>query len=224
MAVVVFDLDDTLYKEQDFVHSAFRAIANALSNKGIDASEAYRVMEDAFSESRNPIDAILANYPSSIGEEQLVDIYRNHEPNISLDEETISVLSELQSLRHELALITDGRSRSQRNKIAALGLERYMPASHMYISEETGADKSHPDNFVAVQRRYPREKHYVYVGDNPAKDFVQPNRLGWVSVCLEDDGRNIHSQKVTVKEDAEPRYSLRSMGELPRLLEALFNL
>ena len=224
MAVVVFDLDDTLYKEQDFVHSAFRAIANVLSDKGIEASEAYRVMDDAFGESHNPIDAVLDRFPSAIGEKQLVDIYRNHLPEISLDEETMNALSELQALRHEMALITDGRSRSQRNKIAALGLERYMPASSMYISEETGADKLHPDNFIAVQRRYPREKHYVYVGDNPAKDFLQPNRLGWVTVCLEDDGRNIHSQQISVEEEAEPEYSLRSIGELPRLLEALFNL
>ena len=35
---------------------------------------------------------------------------------------------------------------------------------------------------------------YVYVGDNPVKDFVAPNELGWMTVGLKAGVRNIHTQ------------------------------
>ena len=31
--------------------------------------------------------------------------------------------------------------------------------------------------------------------DNPDKDFIAPNNLGWTSICLIDKGLNIHKQK-----------------------------
>ena len=51
-------------------------------------------------------------------------------------------------------------------------------------------------------KRYPECHDFTYVGDNPRKDFIAPNALGWQTVCLKDDGRNIHRQRV---DDIEKR-------------------
>jgi putative hydrolase of the HAD superfamily len=42
---------------------------------------------------------------------------------------------------------------------------------------------------------------FAYVADNPMKDFVWPNRLGWTTVQLLDNGRNVHSQTIQLPGD-----------------------
>jgi putative hydrolase of the HAD superfamily len=55
---------------------------------------------------------------------------------------------------------------------------------------------------------------YVDVGDNPAKDFSAPNRVGWDTVCLVDDGRNIHPQDFQVDAAYLPGYRIENIREL----------
>ena len=63
---------------------------------------------------------------------------------------------------------------------------------------------------------------FVYVGDNPMKDFLWPNRLGWVTIQLIDDGRNVHSQQVSLpSDDYRPQYRIKSLDQLSALLHSL---
>jgi putative hydrolase of the HAD superfamily len=39
---------------------------------------------------------------------------------------------------------------------------------------------------------HPAAARFLYVGDNPDKDFLAPNRLGWTTVMVRDE-RNLHS-------------------------------
>ena len=41
-----------------------------------------------------------------------------------------------------------------------------------------------------------KEDLFTYVGDNLKKDFIAPYHLGWMTICLKDDGRNIHRKEV----------------------------
>ena len=63
--------------------------------------------------------------------------------------------------------------------------------------------------------RYPECHDFTYVGDNPRKDFISPNALGWLTVCLKDDGRNIHKQDFTsITAQALPKKTIESLKEL----------
>ena len=95
-----------------------------------------------------------------------------------------------------IGLITDGCSVQQRNKIEALGLRRWIEEEDIIISEEFGSGKPALANFEYFMKRYPECHDFTYVGDNLKKDFIAPNALGWQTVCLKDDGRNIHRQRV----------------------------
>ena len=194
MKVVVFDLDDTLYKEIDFVHSAFHHIDAYLRDK-CDIPHSYSIFVEAQSENRNPFDALLEEiYPQDIDIPTLVSKYRNHIPTISLQSDTIEVLNKL-SGKVILGLITDGRSITQRNKIEALGLDKYFDDSNIIISEEFGSDKTDKRNYEYFKNLYPDAEKFYYIGDNPNKDFLNPNILGWETICLKDNGENIHSQE-----------------------------
>ena len=56
------------------------------------------------------------------------------------------------------------------------------------------------------------------MGDNLKKDFLTPNRLGWQTVCLRDDGRNIHKQDGEgVTEEMNAKIWVDRLPELAKL-------
>jgi putative hydrolase of the HAD superfamily len=188
--VVVFDLDDTLYKEMDYLKSAYREIAGlvypVLKADYEDADAVYHWMMENYQQGRNVFDELL-RYPVPYDKPELLQIYREHKPTIALSEKTVEVLEALKKEGYVLGLITDGRFLTQRNKIEALGLDKYIEPSMILISEETGFCKPSLESYQYVMGLYPGTS-YVYVGDNPKKDFYAPNQLGWMTICLKNDG------------------------------------
>lgn len=219
MKVVVFDLDDTLYKEVDYVYSGYRAVAaKVATDYGVDGPTAYRWMADAFGRGENPFDALEAGLGLTLPVAELVELYRTHKPDLHLGGEAEALLTALRAAGCRLGIITDGRSTGQRNKLEALGLFRYFDEADILISEETGKDKTSPDNFEYFCRTYPQAEAFFYVGDNPRKDFLHPNRLGWSTICLADDGRNIHPQNIEVADEAKPRYTVNALSDILNLI------
>lgn len=218
--MTVFDLDDTLFKERDFVTSSFRVIAREADRRGIISYEkalailcAGRDGGMAFS---SLAEEVAARAPGcGLTEEWMVNTYRTHTPDIKLDDATELVLAALRERGETLGLITDGRSNTQRAKIKALGLERFIEPRNILVSGETGFDKTHREPFDMIMMRNPAERRYVYVGDNSAKDFIWPNKLGWLTVQLDDaDGVNIHPQSSDRPAAFLPQRHIGSLSQL----------
>lgn len=213
--VVVFDLDDTLYKEQDYLLSAYREIAARIESRyGLEA--VFDRMHQWWQAGENVFQRLIDTYRLDMTLGELLTIYRSHMPAICLDADTKCLLDRLQQ-HAVLGLITDGRRLTQRHKIEALGLSAYMDASDILISEETGFEKPSDEPFRHVMTRYPSRTYY-YIGDNPAKDFVAPNRLGWITVCLLDDGRNIHPQDFGLSQQMLPQHQVSQLSEIENII------
>ena len=212
--VVVFDLDDTLYKEIDYLKSAFQEIADYFRDQyGIyglwgEMLRYYREKKDAFQE-------VVDFYKRPVEKSFLLDMYRQHKPNIRFEPETKEVLDALHNnSEYEICMITDGRRVTQWNKIKALGLDKYQKEDlDFLISEEHGHTKPDPYAYEMIEAFYPNCT-YTYVGDNPAKDFYAANKLGWKTVCLLDNGRNIHKQDFSLADEYLPKYKIESIKEL----------
>lgn len=215
LPVVVFDLDDTLYKERDYLFSACDAVEEATG-----VPSASKTMREAFSRGENIIDAFLAisgSHTYSVSE--ILDIYRFHIPSLRLPDDSRKMLETLRDMGIRLYIITDGRSLSQRNKIKALGLNEFIPSGNIFISEETGHDKSTPDSFREIVRRNPEASSFTYIGDNPAKDFIMANLLGWQTIMLTDkEGLNIHSQTLPADELMRPGRVTDSLSMIPQIV------
>ena len=90
MKMVVFDLDDTLYKEVDYVYSGYRAVAaKVATDYGVDGPTAYRWMADAFGRGENPFDALEAGLGLTLPVAELVELYRTHKPDLHLGGDTL---------------------------------------------------------------------------------------------------------------------------------------
>lgn len=205
--MIVFDLDDTIYKEKDYVKSAVNAIADAVGHSGLMGRElALSFIEEAETNSRGLDNLAAALWEISPGNEftveKLVEIYRNHRPDISLPFDTKVTLAQLKARGVKMGIITDGPSERQRRKIEALGLQEYFEPEDIVISGDIGHEKTDPDGFLRIMSLHPEETKFVYVGDNPSKDFRWPNRLGWTTVQIDDvDHVNIHPQEIEVPDE-----------------------
>lgn len=180
--VVVFDLDDTLYSEKDYVKSGYAEIAHDFKKIDHMAEKLWA----AFESGQKAIDTVLEQ--ERLFSEKSVDyclnIYRNHQPQISLYPEAKHLILLLRKHGISLGMITDGRPEGQRAKIKALGLEPFF--EKIIITDELGGVCFRKPNKTAFEKM---QSHFgvpyesmAYVGDNPRKDFIAPDLLGMDSV------------------------------------------
>lgn len=204
----IFDLDDTLVPEIDYLQSAYKEIALSLADEQL-----FDRMFNWYQEGQDVFNLVAKLY--SISKEDLLQKYRCHYPVIQLTHGALEVLQEVKRKGHLLGLITDGRSITQRNKLKALGIENYF--DKIIISEEFGSTKPSKRNFEVFENASIAD--YFYIGDNVTKDFLTPNVLGWNSICLLDQGKNIHKQDFSVSEEFLPQYKITSLIELLEFLK-----
>ncbi|PIA77472.1 hypothetical protein BFR04_08500 [Gaetbulibacter sp. 4G1] len=215
--VLVFDLDDTLYNEIDFLKSAFSEIALKIGKiVSVESSVVYNQMLACFYNKENVFEDIINRHNLSISINELLDIYRNHNPKLELSKDRVEVLNELKCKGIVLGLMTDGRSKQQRSKIEALKLNTWI--SEILISEEFGTEKPNINNYKHFENLFGKAKYY-YIGDNVKKDFITPNKLGWVTICLKNNGLNIHKQDISL---IDKKYLAKyTINELPELLNII---
>jgi putative hydrolase of the HAD superfamily len=175
----VLDLDDTLYLEQDYVRSGFCEVDKWLAE--------HRNINNFFKEAwKRFISGLRGNIFDSVLEDMgifdkelvrlLVQIYREHLPDISLQSDAINFFKNHN--KEDLAIITDGYAKAQWAKIETLNLKKYV--DNIIVTDDLGKEfwKPDPRSYILAQgSRQPYE--CVYIGDNPLKDFKAPLELGW---------------------------------------------
>lgn len=130
---IIFDLDDTLYKELDFVYGAFKEVCIYLANKyNKDEKQLYKDILNTLEEhGRGKIfNIICEKYNMKEDIKELVKIYREAKPKISLYKDAKYILAYLKANNkieekyYNIGIITDGKASVQWNKIKLLGLKK----------------------------------------------------------------------------------------------------
>ena len=212
--VFVFDLDDTLFQEADYHASGVNAVGIKLDM--IFKHDAQSHLKSLIAEGEKDLWGSVCErlkLPLSVKESLLWE-YRLHLPQITLKPAVKVLLDMLISKSLNVSILTDGRAVTQRLKLAALGLGD-LP---VYISEDFGAPKPHPERFQLIANQYPGS-NFIYIGDNPKKDFVTPNAMGWTTFGVVGNSRNIHSQDLNGLEfNFHPNYWLTQLEDLQNFL------
>jgi putative hydrolase of the HAD superfamily len=217
---VVFDIDDTLYLERDYVRSGFRAVGKwAQEALGVDSffDEAWKYFETG---RRGDIfNRALGRFGVATSEDlihTMVSIYRGHDPDICLLSDSEKCLHDI-NRKAFVGVISDGPLLSQQMKVGRLGLTSL--CKHIILTESIGIEysKPHPRSFLQMQQVAKcAPEACVYLADNPLKDFIAPRRLGWRTIRVRRPG-GIHLH-TACSQDAEPSLEIRDLSEVPALL------
>lgn len=220
---IVFDLDDTLYPERQFALCGFRACARwAETELGLKELEAdmTRLLDAGY---LGKLFAMVleerlsgAHTPRHV--QSLIAAYRAAEVELQLFDDADWALRHYGAMA-PLGLITDGTHAMQLKKVRALALEprfREIIYTDLLGQDRTFA-KPHPRAFEMIEAALgASEGRFVYVGDNPAKDFITPNERGWISVQVMREG-GLHDATRAVAGGA-PQHRVKTLAELPRVL------
>lgn len=187
MKAVLFDLDQTLYPEAEFVRSGYRAVAAYLVERcgGTVAGWAEEMESVLWREGRTGVfDQLIRKegWAGRIDPATLVHVYRTHAPNLRLHSDAAELLADL---RVPCGLVTDGHATVQHRKAAALGLDTRFAA--VVCTADIGPHAEKPSDIgyrVCLERLGVAPQDAAYVGDDLAKDFNAPRALGMRTVRI----------------------------------------
>jgi putative hydrolase of the HAD superfamily len=189
---VIFDLDDTLYSEHDYVRSGFAAVARRLAREPgapeaaiLDAALVAEWLEHGRG---RVFDVVAARYGLDVPVAELVAAYREHEPSLELYPDADRALTRLEAAGTPVGVLTDGMASVQRRKLKALGLDQRIRC--IVVCDDYGLDAWKPSPVpyrVALEQLGVAPADAVYVGDNPNKDFIGARALGLATVRVKRD-------------------------------------
>lgn len=144
--------------------------------------------------------------------EEILDVYEQHRrANYSCFPEVPELLQRLEG-RHPLAVITNGPSEGQREKLAVTALDRYFRL--VLTSNDIGVGK--PDAAIfrhALDSLGVAPEATLHVGDSLESDVAGALNAGLTAVWLNRTGRARNDTH------PEPHHEIASLTELPGLLE-----
>lgn len=174
---VVFDLDDTLISEKEYIKSGYRHIAGIIEDRFVmDKNQVFDDLLRLFKVSPlNVFNRLFDKYQIEYSNEMILDLvkeYREHFPDIQFYNDVIPCLSELKRLGLKVGIVTDGYAIAQRQKLKAVQADKYF--DEIIVTDELGRDywKPHPRAFEIIREKFKVNfDEMVYIGDNPEKDF-----------------------------------------------------
>jgi len=223
LRALVFDLDDTLYVERDFLMSGYRAVARHLAEtKNCSLEAALSIMVNAFEQHgrHSVFPTLMDRFPeASLSISELIDVYRQHKPAIQLLPGYAELLRKLG--RHfRMGVITDGLPVVQERKVHALGLRSFM--DKIIYTWEYGSEKQKPHPFsfslmLECLRVEPRSA--LYIGDNPEKDCRGAHGVGMKFVQVQCRGTHLDSPGMAGED--KPEFAIETLFQLPQILQAM---
>jgi putative hydrolase of the HAD superfamily len=247
ITTVIFDLDDTLYDEIEYCKSGFAAVAEYLANPETVSSDVvtsrpkpvpfkkpsianavqeqiFQTLWEQFNNGNHTktfntaLDNLNIGYDDKLIQD-LITVYRQHKPTISLPPDSLNTLYEL-SKKYTLALLTDGFLPAQKLKVQTLKIEQYFKS--IIYTEQLGREcwKPSPVGFENIIRTLgSRPENTVYVADNEKKDFIAPNKLGFITIQIQRPAR-LHTSSCKEPE-GKAKHVIGQISQLTSLLETL---
>jgi len=221
--ILIFDLDDTLYDETLFVEGGLRAVARLGKERwGWDPVESLATLREILArDGRGKVfDRWLEGHGawSRSRARDCVRVYRNHSPEIGLFPAGRRMIEKYRS-RAPLYLVTDGNKIVQRNKVDALDL--WPDFKRIFITHRFGVAAAKPSIhcFERIKAEADCAWHeMIYVGDNPAKDFVNLTPLGVTTVRVLTGAH----REVPALPGHDALFTIPDLDALPDVLDARF--
>lgn len=223
---VLFDLDDTLF---DFGAAEHTAICDTLSHLGIEPSKetvhlyveinlaCWKRLERGECTRDEVLYSRFNILFSRLGiERDSTEAKRYYERRLAEEvcymEGAEELLSSLRG-KYRMYIVSNGTALVQDRRIELSGIAKYFDG--IFISERVGHHKPSPAFFDAVFRETCAKRcETVITGDSLTSDIQGGINAGITTILYNPKQKDISG-------DILPDYQIKSLGELPRLLEAI---
>lgn len=153
--VIGFDMDGTLYNEINYIEEVYANIAQQIAQyTDFVVEDIYNWMLERWIEKGSSYPYIFSETLSEFSiqnrffsVENCLTIYRNHEPNLSLESQVVKVLQTIQEEK-PLFLVTDGHYGLQKRKFASLKLSDWFLDENVVFTGKFGASYYKPNTKV----------------------------------------------------------------------------
>lgn len=178
--LIVFDLDNTLYREADYLKNVLLEFSEYLDiliqNLTSDDIE-QKINRRKKNVLKNLIDEFIGKKYSSIYNlNKIFKIYKYSQRKIFLYKDASEILPKLRNLGIKVSILTNGIEQVQKNKLALLNLEKMVD----YVKIVEG-ENSKPNNvaFLSLMNGFGvTEKETMMIGDDPINDIVGARNIG----------------------------------------------
>lgn len=225
LRAVLFDLDDTLYPERQFVDGGFRAVARFLAER---LARSERALADRLwaLHARDGRGRLFDTLLAELGNDHDADlvlacllVYRTHRTALQPFPGVDATLAELRGAGVRTGLVSDGHAAVQRRKLAGLGtIEERLDV--VVMTDELGptCGKPSPISFrVACRILDVPPSLTTYVGNDPRKDFRGAREAGLHTIRVgrvPDEGGTMQVE-VGMADDADLTIdSFRELGAI----------
>jgi putative hydrolase of the HAD superfamily len=184
---VLFDLDDTLYRERRFALSGFREVALVLSASGVDPARAFALLVGCLrrGERATALQTLchdLGGSDKSVA--PLVEVIRGHMPRLTLPQPSLRALEQLHG-EWKLGIVTNGFPGVQRRKVTSLGLWDLVDTVVFAYEHGSGLGKPDAEPFrIAASRLGVEPARCVFVGDDLQRDIAGARALGMRTIRI----------------------------------------
>ncbi len=216
---VVFDLDDTLISEYEYIRSGFSAVSEIFYEKY--HLKIYDELLELFQQDKKYVfNRLLIKHGMETDESritEMVSIYHNHIPKVNYSEGVLLTLTELKNRGLKLGIITDGYYITQKNKLNVLNADEVF--DKIIITDEMGRDywKPNPKAFEIMRDYFNIQfDEMMYIGDNPEKDFYIGGIYPVQTVRL-DNHEGVYHNKEYYR-DVKEKFRINHIKELFGLL------
>lgn len=226
--VVFLDIDDTLFATSDFASEARAAAVDAMLARGLNAGrtlvleELAGVVEEFGSNDNHHYDRLLKRLPGSATRDANTDLlvvagviaYHNAKwRELRILDSAEELLTDLKQCGIRLGIITAGLARKQMEKILRLGLDRFIDAPLIFITDSVGVAKTNPLLYRrCAEAAGVAPERAMHVGDHPLRDVDSANRAGLTTVWRRG-GRHAATEPPT-----PPHHVIEDIAELRDLL------
>ena len=189
--LVLVDLDDTLYREIDYIGSVVKQFCKV---NLIDLDIADKALHEFERERhQDTLDFFLKKFEimDKFHKNQIFDIYCNSEIKIKLYNGVFDFLKNQIPPNIHLAILTNGVVQVQKNKVRLLGLDEVV--EKIFYARDAGSkfEKPHPVSYQTVLNYFNiSAKNSVMVGDNLKNDFLGAKNLGIEAILVKKQKRN----------------------------------
>ena len=189
---VIFDLDDTLYSKSEVFFKTFCQFATpsidaeslylTYQKRSDEAFEKFSAGEITLSQSHQErVSNTFKDVGIELSSEKIqafIKAYQDTLNAITLSEEWIEVFQRCNKEFYQIAILTNGPTDHQKNKLYQLNLSNWIPEDFWFISESIQAKKPSIHAFRHVESKIDADEYFM-IGDDIQTDIKGAIQANW---------------------------------------------